>query len=144
MTARMLVNGVAAAQVPALDRGLAYGDGLFESIRLVGMAAPLWARHMRRLLEGCTRLRIPAPDPAKRHDRFKQKHELGLTLLADESQVLANAYGIWVEKSMYGRKFMGIERSTFLIDTQGRIARIWRKVKVAGHAEEVLAAARAL
>lgn len=85
-----------------------------------------------------------SPDPAKRHDRFKQKHELGLTLLADESQILANAYGIWVEKSMYGRKFMGIERATFLIDTQGRIARIWRKVKVAGHAEEVLAAARAL
>lgn len=64
MTARMLVNGVATEQVPALDRGLAYGDGLFESIRLVGMAAPLWTRHMRRLLEGCTRLRIPAPDPA--------------------------------------------------------------------------------
>lgn len=65
MTARMLVNGVATEQVPALDRGLAYGDGLFESIRLVGMAAPLWTRHMRRLLEGCTRLRIPAPDPAQ-------------------------------------------------------------------------------
>lgn len=85
-----------------------------------------------------------SPDPAKRHDRFKQKHALELTLLADESQALANAYGIWVEKSMYGRKFMGIERATFLIDAEGRIARIWRKVKVAGHAEEVLAAARAL
>lgn len=85
-----------------------------------------------------------SPDPAKRHDRFKQKHALGFTLLADESQTLANAYGIWVEKSLYGRKFMGIERATFLIDADGRIARIWRKVKVAGHAEEVLAAARAL
>lgn len=85
-----------------------------------------------------------SPDPAKRHDRFKQKHALGFTLLADESQTLANAYGIWVEKSLYGRKFMGIERATFLIDADGRIARIWRKVKVAGHAEEVLAAARPL
>lgn len=85
-----------------------------------------------------------SPDPAKRHDRFKQKHGLDLTLLADESQVLANAYGIWVEKSLYGRKYMGIERATFLIDPQGRIARVWRKVKVAGHAEAVLAAARAL
>lgn len=65
MTARMLVNGVAATQVSALDRGLAYGDGLFESIRLVGMVAPLWRRHMQRLAEGCTRLRIPAPDPAQ-------------------------------------------------------------------------------
>jgi peroxiredoxin Q/BCP len=85
-----------------------------------------------------------SPDPAGRHDRFKRKHALDLTLLADESQALANAYGIWVEKSMYGRKFMGLERSTFLIDAEGRIARIWRKVKVAGHAQEVLAAARAL
>ncbi len=85
-----------------------------------------------------------SPDPAGRHDRFKQKHGLALTLLADESQALANAYGIWVEKSLYGRKYMGIERATFLIDAEGRIARIWRKVKVPGHAEEVLAAARAL
>jgi peroxiredoxin Q/BCP len=85
-----------------------------------------------------------SPDPAKRHDRFKQKHELAFPLLADESQTLAEAYGIWVEKSMYGRSYMGLERSTFLIDAQGRIARIWRKVKVPGHAEEVLAAAQAL
>jgi 4-amino-4-deoxychorismate lyase len=62
MTARMLVNGVAAEQVSALDRGLAYGDGLFESIRLVGTVAPLWSRHMRRLTESCERLRMPAPD----------------------------------------------------------------------------------
>ncbi|MBQ4853392.1 aminodeoxychorismate lyase [Rhodanobacter sp. B2A1Ga4] len=65
MTACMLVDGVAAAQVSVLDRGLAYGDGLFESIRLVGTVAPLWSRHMQRLAEGCVRLRIPAPDPAQ-------------------------------------------------------------------------------
>ena len=57
---------------------------------------------------------------------------------------MANAYGVWVEKSMYGRKYMGVERSTFLIDKAGRVARSWRKVKVPGHAEEVLAAAKAL
>jgi 4-amino-4-deoxychorismate lyase len=62
MAVRMLINGVAADQVPALDRGLAYGDGLFESIRLVDAVAPLWSRHMRRLVESCERLRIPAPD----------------------------------------------------------------------------------
>jgi 4-amino-4-deoxychorismate lyase len=65
MTARMLVNGVAATRVSALDRGLAYGDGLFESIRLVGTVAPLWSRHMQRLTEGCARLQMPAPDPAQ-------------------------------------------------------------------------------
>lgn len=85
-----------------------------------------------------------SPDPAKKHDRFKQKHDLALTLLADESQALAEAYGIWVEKSMYGRSYMGLERSTFLIGSDGKIARIWRKVKVAGHAQEVLEAAKAL
>ena len=65
MTARMLINGAAADQVPARDRGLAYGDGLFESIRFVGTVAPLWSRHMQRLSESCERLRIPAPDTAQ-------------------------------------------------------------------------------
>lgn len=85
-----------------------------------------------------------SPDSVKRHANFKTKHGLDFPLLADEAQVLANAYGIWVEKKMYGRSYMGIERSTFLIDVEGRLARIWRKVKVEGHAAEVLAAARAL
>ncbi|QEL21857.1 peroxiredoxin [Bosea sp. F3-2] len=85
-----------------------------------------------------------SPDSVQRHGNFKRKYELDFALLADEEQKLASAYGIWVEKSLYGRKFMGIERSTFLIDTDGRLARIWRKVKVAGHAEDVLAAAQAL
>ena len=85
-----------------------------------------------------------SPDSVKRHGNFKNKYSLDFPLLADEEQALANAYGIWVKKSMYGRTYMGIERSTFLIDAQGRLARVWRKVKVAGHAEEVLAAAQAL
>lgn len=85
-----------------------------------------------------------SPDPAKRHDRFKKKYDLAFPLVADETRAMLEAYGLWVEKSMYGRKYMGVERTTFLIDKDGRIARIWSKVKVAGHAEEVLAAARAL
>jgi peroxiredoxin Q/BCP len=85
-----------------------------------------------------------SPDSPKSHAKFKTKHGLEFELGADEEKAAATAYGVWVEKSMYGRKYMGVERSTFLIDAQGRIARTWRKVKVPGHAEEVLAAARAL
>ncbi|WP_439500024.1 peroxiredoxin [Bosea sp. (in: a-proteobacteria)] len=85
-----------------------------------------------------------SPDPARRHDKFKQKYGLAFPLVADESHAMLEPYGLWVEKSMYGRKYMGVERTTFLIDVHGRIARIWPKVKVAGHAEEVLAAVRAL
>ncbi len=69
---------------------------------------------------------------------------MSLTLAADESKATLEAYGVWREKSMYGRKYMGVERTTFLIDAAGRVARVWRKVKVAGHAGEVLAAAKAL
>ena len=83
-----------------------------------------------------------SPDSVKKHDRFRQKYELSFPLLADESKQMLEAYGVWVEKSMYGRKYMGVERSTFLIGADGRVARVWRKVKVPGHAEEVLAAAR--
>ncbi len=85
-----------------------------------------------------------SPDPVKRHDKFRQKYELSFPLLADEAKHTLESYGVWVEKSMYGRKYMGVERSTFLIGADGRIARVWRKVKVPGHAEEVLAAAKAL
>ncbi|MGJ0510078.1 MAG: peroxiredoxin [Methylocystis sp.] len=85
-----------------------------------------------------------SPDSPKSHDKFRDKYALALPLAADENREILSAYGVWVEKSMYGRKYMGVERSTFLIDESGRIARIWRKVKVPGHAEEVLAAAEAL
>jgi len=83
-------------------------------------------------------------DPVKSHGKFRQKYELKVRLGADVEGEVVEAYGVWVEKSMYGRKYMGIERSTFLIDGAGVIRRIWRKVSVTGHAEEVLAAARAL
>jgi peroxiredoxin Q/BCP len=85
-----------------------------------------------------------SPDSAASHAKFRKKHELSVALAADEDKAVANAYGVWVEKSMYGRKYMGVDRSTFLIDGKGRIARSWRKVKVPGHAEEVLAAAKEL
>ena len=85
-----------------------------------------------------------SPDPVKSHDRFKTKHGLHFALASDETQAMLSAYGVWIEKSMYGRKYMGVERTTFLIDADGVIARIWPKVKVEGHAQEVLAAAKAL
>lgn len=78
------------------------------------------------------------------HDKFCRKHGLGIILASDENGTTCEDYGVWGEKSMYGKSFMGIERTTVLIDAAGRIARIWPKVKVEGHAEEVLAAARAL
>jgi len=92
---------------------------------------------------GAEVLGISPDDPAS-HRKFQEKYDLGVRLLADEERKAAEAYGVWVEKSMYGRKYMGIERSTFLVDSAGKIARIWRKVKVPGHAEEVLEAVRAL
>lgn len=81
-------------------------------------------------------------DSVKKHENFIAKHDLGITLLADEDQKMLNDYGVWVEKSMYGRKFMGIERATFLIDGSGKILEIWRKVKVKGHVDAVLQAAQ--
>jgi thioredoxin-dependent peroxiredoxin len=85
-----------------------------------------------------------SPDSAASHDKFRKKHDLAVALAADPERTTIEAYGVWKEKSMYGRKYFGVERSTFLIDRKGRIAKIWRKVKVPGHAEEVLAAAKAL
>jgi thioredoxin-dependent peroxiredoxin len=85
-----------------------------------------------------------SPDPVKSHAKFREKHALEIPLAADETKEMLEAYGVWAEKSMYGRKYMGVERTTFLIDAQGRIAKIWTKVKVPGHAEEVLQAAQAL
>ena len=85
-----------------------------------------------------------SPDSAAKHDKFKAKHDLGVTLAADEDKKICERYGVWVEKSMYGRKYMGVDRSTFLIDGDGNVAKVWRKVKVPGHVDEVLAAAKAL
>lgn len=83
-------------------------------------------------------------DTIAKHDKFKKKYGLNFALASDEDGSVCERYGTWVEKSLYGRKYMGIERCTFLIDGTGKIARVWRKVKVAGHVAEVLAAAKAL
>ena len=83
-------------------------------------------------------------DSVKRHDNFKAKHDLPFVLASDEGGDMCERYGVWKEKSLYGRKFMGIERTTVLIDGEGVVRRIWPKVKVKGHAEEVLDAVRAL
>ena len=83
-------------------------------------------------------------DTVGKHDKFKAKYDLQFTLGADEDGAVTEAYGVWVEKSMYGRKSMGIERATFLIGTDGKIAKVWRKVKVPGHVDEVLEAVKAL
>ena len=85
-----------------------------------------------------------SPDSAASHDKFKRKHDLKIALAADPERSAIEAYGVWKEKSMYGRKYFGVERSTFLIDRAGKIAKVWRKVKVPGHVDEVLAAAKAL
>jgi len=83
-------------------------------------------------------------DSVKSHDRFRDKHGLAIPLLSDETGAVVERFGLWGEKTMYGRTFMGVERATFLIDAAGIVRRAWPSVKVAGHVDEVLAAARAL
>lgn len=83
-------------------------------------------------------------DTVKKHEKFRDKHGLKVALLTDEDGAVCEAYGVWVEKSMYGRSYMGIERTTFLIGRDGKIARVWDKVKVKDHAAEVLAAVSGL
>jgi thioredoxin-dependent peroxiredoxin len=83
-------------------------------------------------------------DTVKKHDKFKEKYSLPFTLVADEDGAITEAYGTWVEKSMYGRNYMGIERATFLIDKKGVVREVWRKVKVKGHVEQVLDAVKGL
>jgi peroxiredoxin Q/BCP len=85
-----------------------------------------------------------SPDSAARHDKFVRKYGLTIALAADEDHAVCEAYGVWKEKSMYGRKYMGVERTTFLVAPDGTIARVWPKVKVEGHAQDVLEAAKAL
>jgi len=81
-----------------------------------------------------------SPDSVTKHEKFVDKFDLPFTLLADEEHTLCEKYGVWVEKSMYGKKYMGVQRATFLINKQGKIKQVWPKVKVEGHVDEVLAA----
>ncbi|EJF88891.1 thioredoxin-dependent thiol peroxidase [Bartonella tamiae] len=85
-----------------------------------------------------------SPDKVDKHNKFKTKHDLDVILVSDETKSTLESYGVWVEKSMYGRKYMGVERTTFLIDKNGKIVEVWPKVSVTGHAENVLKAAKSL
>lgn len=85
-----------------------------------------------------------SPDSPKKHDKFKARHRISVALVSDEAHAALEAYGVWGEKTMFGRKYMGVIRTTFLIDADGRVARVWPRVSVAGHPEDVLAAAQAL
>jgi peroxiredoxin Q/BCP len=85
-----------------------------------------------------------SPDTVSSHQRFCKKHGLGIRLASDPEMKVIRRYGLWIEKTMFGRKFMGVERATFLIDGNGRIARVWHKVRIKGHVEQVLEAARSL
>jgi peroxiredoxin Q/BCP len=85
-----------------------------------------------------------SPDSVASHKKFRSKHELGIVLASDETKETLERYGVWAEKSMYGRKYMGVERTTVLVDRAGKVAAIWHKVKVPGHAEAVLDAVKGL
>ena len=106
------------------------------------------AKDFSRLASEFAKAGVPvigiSPDGVDRHAKFRAKYDLTLPLASDTEKQVASAYGVWVEKSMYGRKYMGVERTTFLIDADGRIATSWRRVKVPGHAEAVLTAAQEL
>lgn len=105
-----------------------------EAIAFTGLAGEFEAANT--VVVGVSR------DTVAKHEKFKAKHDLGVILAADEDGSVCEAYGVWVEKNMYGRKSMGIERSTFLIGPAGQLKKVWRKVKVSGHAEAVLEAVR--
>jgi thioredoxin-dependent peroxiredoxin len=107
-----------------------------EAIAFSGLA--------RDFAEANTAIVGVSADAVKAQDAFKKKYDLSIALASDEKHKMLEAYGVWGEKSMYGKTFMGVSRATFLIGPDGRIARVWPKVKVEGHAEEVLEAARAL
>jgi peroxiredoxin Q/BCP len=146
---------------PAPDFALPGDDGEISLTGLKGMKIVLYF-YPKDDTPGCTREAIDftqakaafdaadtvvigvSKDSVASHGKFRKKHALDVRLGADPDGTTVEAYGAWVEKSMYGRQYMGIDRSTVLIDRDGKIARIWRKVKVPGHAAEVLAAAQGL
>lgn len=101
-----------------------------------------FSEHLEDFSELGVRVVGMSPDPVKKHDKFKAKHELTVTLVSDEEKTTLEDYGIWIEKSMYGRKYMGVERTTLLIGKDGTVLEAWHKVKVPGHVETVLDAAR--
>lgn len=155
------MNGIEEGQsMPAFDLPT-NGGGSVSSAGLKGQGYVLYL-YPKDDTSGCTKESIAfteaankfsdagfqiiglSKDNVKSHDKFVAKHNLGITLASDEEGVLVEALGSWVEKSMYGKKYMGIDRSTFLVDGDGKAVKIWRKVKVPGHVDEVLEAAKGL
>lgn len=102
-----------------------------------------FTEHVKAFEEAGAMIIGVSKDPVAKHDKFVAKHDLGIALVSDEASDLCERYGTWVEKNMYGKKYMGIERATFLIDGNGQIAQVWRMVKVPGHVEAVLDAVKA-
>ena len=128
------------------------GDGQLKLSSLKGKAVVLFF-YPKASTPGCTNeakdftalaKEFEKAGAVKRQDNFKAKNDLSMPLLSDEDGTLCEAYGVWVLKKNYGREYMGIERSTFLIDAKGKIAQVWRKVRVKGHAQAVLEAVQAL
>ena len=156
MSAKIAVGGKAPGFTLPRDSGGEVSLADFKGKKLVLYFYPkadtegctLEAKDFSRLAPAFARAKTAilgvSADPVKKQDRFKAKHDLTIALASDETHEMLDAYGVWAEKSMYGRKYMGILRNTYLIGPDGRIAQIWEKVKVAGHAEQVLAAAKAL
>jgi peroxiredoxin Q/BCP len=156
MTAKLMVGDRAPAFKLARDGGGEVALADFKGRKLVLYFYPkadtsgctIEAKDFTKLAPafaraGTTVLGVSA-DPVDKLDRFKSKHDLSIALGSDEAHKALLAYGVWAKKSLYGRSYMGVLRNTYLIGPDGKIARIWEKVKVAGHAEEVLAAAKAL
>jgi peroxiredoxin Q/BCP len=147
---------------PAPDVSLPADDGTRITLSALRPAPVVLFFYPRDMTSGCTKEAIAfsalkpdfdglgvqvfgvSKDSIASHEKFRAKHDLAMPLLSDELDGACEAFGVWTEKKMYGKTFMGIERSTFLIDGTGQIVAEWRKVKVDGHAEAVLAAARAL
>jgi len=161
-----MAKAVASKDLQPGDRAPAFalatdGDGKISTAALKGQAFVLYF-YPKDNTSGCTKEALDFSEALKKfdaagvtvigvskdttasHDRFKAKHKLKISLASDPEVKTAQNYGVWVEKSLYGRKYMGMDRATFLVDGTGRIAQIWRKVKVPGHVEAVLNAAKAL
>jgi peroxiredoxin Q/BCP len=156
MSAKIAVGGKAPGFTLPRDGGGQVSLADFKGKKLVLYFYPkadtpgctLEARDFSRLAPAFARAKTAvlgvSADPVKKQDKFKAKHDLSIALASDETLEMLKAYGVWAEKSMYGRTFMGVLRNTYLIGPDGKIAHIWEKVKVAGHADEVLEAAKAL
>jgi peroxiredoxin Q/BCP len=156
MTAKLSVGSKAPGFKVARDGGGEVSLAEFKGRKLVLYFYPkadtpgctIEAKDFSKLAPAFTRAKTEvlgvSADPVTKQDKFKAKHGLSIALGSDESHAMLDAYGVWAKKSMYGRSYMGILRNTYLIGPDGKIARIWEKVRVPGHAEEVLEAAKAL